>query len=67
MVGLGDDYCCSTDVAACSVVLNEISCNYTLPTFPAASPYVLAIGGLQMLTNDTSGQLYVLTSHSVEL
>lgn len=28
-------------------LLNEIACNYNLPTFPAASPYVLAIGGLQ--------------------
>jgi len=25
--------------------LNEVSCKYNFPTFPAASPYVLAVGG----------------------
>eukprot|EP00128_Syssomonas_multiformis_P001382 Colp12_sorted_trinity150504_noHs@16960 len=28
-------------------LLNKISCQYQLPTFPAASPYVLAVGGTQ--------------------
>eukprot|EP01090_Pellita_catalonica_P020481 TRINITY_DN7342_c0_g1_i1.p1 TRINITY_DN7342_c0_g1~~TRINITY_DN7342_c0_g1_i1.p1 ORF type:complete len:510 (-),score=65.90 TRINITY_DN7342_c0_g1_i1:148-1677(-) len=28
-------------------LLNHISCNYSLPTFPAASPYVVAVGGTQ--------------------
>lgn len=28
-------------------VLNSISCQYNFPTFPAASPYVLGVGGTQ--------------------
>eukprot|EP01094_Clydonella_sp_ATCC50884_P024068 TRINITY_DN5939_c0_g1_i1.p1 TRINITY_DN5939_c0_g1~~TRINITY_DN5939_c0_g1_i1.p1 ORF type:complete len:363 (+),score=100.16 TRINITY_DN5939_c0_g1_i1:484-1572(+) len=28
--------------------LNEISCNYTLPTYPASSAWVVAVGGTQM-------------------
>jgi subtilase family serine protease len=28
-------------------VLNQISCTYNLPTFPAESPYVVAVGGTQ--------------------
>lgn len=27
--------------------MNEVSCAHHLPTFPAESPYVLAVGGLQ--------------------
>uniref|UniRef100_A0A7S4MF68 Peptidase S53 domain-containing protein n=1 Tax=Vannella robusta TaxID=1487602 RepID=A0A7S4MF68_9EUKA len=34
--------------------LNEISCNYTLPTFPAASPWVTGVGASQM-ENGPSG------------
>lgn len=29
--------------------LNQVSCNYTLPTFPAASPWVVAVGATQMV------------------
>lgn len=28
-------------------VLNQVSCQYNFPTFPAASPYVLGVGGTQ--------------------
>jgi len=31
--------------------LNQISCNYTLPTFPAASPWVTAVGASQMVSS----------------
>lgn len=34
--------------------LNEISCNNTLPTFPASSPWVTAVGGT-MMTQTTGG------------
>jgi len=35
-----------TDVGI-GAVLNEVSCEYQLPTFPAESPYVLGVGGSQ--------------------
>lgn len=37
--------------------LNEISCNYTLPTFPAASPYVTGVGASQMVLS-SGGNYY---------
>jgi len=35
--------------------LNEISCNYTLPTYPASSPYVIGVGATQMKGNEPIG------------
>ena len=41
--------------ATLAKTLNQVSCNYSMPTFPAASPYVTAVGGLQMQPSNTSG------------
>jgi len=34
--------------------LNEICCNYTFATFPAESPYVVAVGGTEWLKTNSS-------------
>ena len=42
--------------SALARALNQISCNYTLPTFPAASPWVTAVGATQMIQSGSSYQ-----------
>jgi len=36
------------------IALNAVSCKYTIPTFPAASPYVLGVGGTQWTEGPTT-------------